>query len=309
MKILKIELQNINSLKSEKPILIDFENEQFKDVGLFAITGSTGAGKTTILDAITIALYHNVPRFNNSKGTLIDVVSHGANDAFSRVTFENDKVRYEAYWGMRLASKAGKKLKNPTEEVRLINLKTGITLAEAKRELIEAVYSATQLDYNQFLRSVMLAQGEFAAFLTAKGPEKGKLLEQITGEEIYKKIGQGILERKSKEENKLKDLQVKINSDDILSEEIKIELLEKDKFLDLEIIKSEKAIVAMQVVESWYLNFKKTAADFEKLEEASLKLNADVKNHKEDFELLEEHEKATPFKELIQNLHRNEKSN
>jgi exonuclease SbcC len=308
MKILKIELQNINSLKSEKPILIDFENEQFKDVGLFAITGSTGAGKTTILDAITIALYHNVPRFNNSKGTLIDVVSHGANDAFSRVTFENDKVRYEAYWGMRLASKAGKKLKNPTEEVRLINLKTGITLAEAKRELIEAVYSATQLDYNQFLRSVMLAQGEFAAFLTAKGPEKGKLLEQITGEEIYKKIGQGILERKSKEENKLKDLQVKINSDDILSEEIKIELLQKDKFLDLEIIKSEKAIVAMQVVESWYLNFKKTAADSEKLEEASLKLNADVKNHKEDFELLEEHEKATPFKELIQNLHRNEKS-
>ncbi|TXD52669.1 MULTISPECIES: AAA family ATPase [unclassified Polaribacter] len=308
MKILKIELQNINSLKSEKPILIDFENEQFKDVGLFAITGSTGAGKTTVLDAITIALYHNVPRFNNSKGTLIDVVSHGANDAFSRVTFENDKVRYEAYWGMRLASKAGKKLKNPTEEVRLINLNTGITLAEAKRELIEAVYSATQLDYNQFLRSVMLAQGEFAAFLTAKGPEKGKLLEQITGEEIYKKIGQGISERKSKEENTLKEIQAKINADDILSEEIKIELLEKDKVLDAEIIKSETAIVAMQFVESWYVNFKKLATDSEKLEEASLKLYADVKNHKEDFELLEEHEKAAPFKELIQNINRNEKS-
>lgn len=308
MKILKIELQNINSLKSEKPILIDFENEQFKDVGLFAITGSTGAGKTTVLDAITIALYHNVPRFNNSKGTLMDVVSHGANDAFSRVTFENDKVRHEAYWGMRLASKSGKKLKNPTEEVRLINLNTGITVAEAKRELIEAVYNATQLDYNQFLRSVMLAQGEFAAFLTAKGPEKGKLLEQITGEEIYKKIGQGILERKSKEDNKLKDIQVKINADDILSEEIKIELLEKDKVLDAEITKSEKEIDAIRVVEGWYVDFKKLATDSEKLEEASLKLNADVKNHKNDFELLEEHEKAAPFKELIQNINRNEKS-
>ena len=122
MKILKIELQNINSLKSETPILIDFENEQFKDVGLFAITGSTGAGKTTILDAITIALYQNVPRFNNSKGALIDVVSHGANDAFSRVTFENDTVVYEAFWGMRLASKSGKKLSKPQEEVSLKNL-------------------------------------------------------------------------------------------------------------------------------------------------------------------------------------------
>jgi exonuclease SbcC len=192
--------------------------------------------------------------------------------------------------------------------VRLINLNTGITVAEAKRELIEAVYNATQLDYNQFLRSVMLAQGEFAAFLTAKGPEKGKLLEQITGEEIYKKIGQGISERKSKEENALKEIQAKINADDILSEEIKIELLEKDKILDAEIIKSEKETIAMQFVERWYVSFKKLATDSEKLEEASLKLYAHVKNHKNDFELLEEHEKATPFKELIQNLHRNEKS-
>lgn len=63
MKILKIELQNINSLKCESPIVIDFEHSRFEDVGLFAITGPTGAGKTTLLDAITIALYRKVPRF------------------------------------------------------------------------------------------------------------------------------------------------------------------------------------------------------------------------------------------------------
>ena len=211
MKILKVELQNINSLKSDSPVVIDFEDEKFKNVGLFAITGSTGAGKTTILDAITIALYNNVPRFNGTKGSLVDVVSHSAHSAFSRVSFENDTITYEAYWGIRVADKNGKKYKNVKEEVSLKNLTSGEIIATQKRILITEISRVTQLDYNQFLRSVMLAQGEFASFLSAKGPEKGKLLEQITGEEIYKKIGQGILDRKSTEDNKLKTIQSAIN--------------------------------------------------------------------------------------------------
>ena len=308
MKILRIELQNINSLKSDTPLVIDFENDQFKDVGLYAITGSTGAGKTTILDAITIALYQSVPRFIGTKGTLTDVVSYGATDAFSRITFENNTVNYEAYWGIRLASKTGKLLRNPQEEVRLRNLTIGKTIAESKRTVFEEVIKVTQLDYDQFLRSVMLAQGEFASFLSAKGPEKGRLLEQITGEQVYKKIGQGILDRKSSEDSKLKDIQSSINSDDVLTEERNIELNHKDKELDVQIIASEKEIGSIQLIVNWYLKSHELTVQSEKLEQNSKAVNADIESHKVEFQLLDLNEKAEPFATLIQNFNRNEKS-
>lgn len=308
MKILKIELQNINSLKSDSPIVIDFENEHFKDVGLYAITGSTGAGKTTILDAITIALYHSVPRFNSTKATLLDVVSYGATDAFTRVTFENEKYVFEALWGIRLVSSTGKLLKNPQEEVRLKNLTTSKIIASQKKSFIKNIIKVTQLDYDQFLRSVLLAQGEFASFLTAKGPEKGRLLEQITGEKIYKKIGLAISERKSNEENTLKEIQAKINADDILSEERKFELIKKDNELDVQIVKSDKEIESIQLIVNWYLKFKELNNETEKLDETAKEIQADFEKHKTEFKLLELNEKASAFRELIENFNRNEKS-
>ena len=308
MKILKIELQNINSLKSDFPIVIDFEHEHFKDVGLFAITGSTGAGKTTILDAITIALYHSVPRFNGTKGALIDVVSYGATDAFSRITFKNENVVYEATWSIRLTSSNGKKLVNPQEEVSLKNLTTNKILASQKRAVLEDVEKVTQLNYDQFLRSVMLAQGEFAAFLTAKGPDKGRLLEQITGEQIYKKIGQGILDRKSSEEAILKEIKSKINDEDILTEEKRIELTTKDKELDIEITNTTRKISEIEEIISWYLKEEKNTADFEKLKENENAINLFIEKNKTEFQLLALNEKAEPYKELILNWNRNKKN-
>ncbi|MDG1517788.1 MAG: AAA family ATPase [Flavobacteriales bacterium] len=308
MKILKVELQNINSLKSDSPVVIDFEDEKFKNVGLFAITGSTGAGKTTILDAITIALYNNVPRFNGTKGSLVDVVSHSAHSAFSRVSFENDTITYEAYWGIRVADKNGKKYKNVKEEVSLKNLTSGEIIATQKRILITEISRVTQLDYNQFLRSVMLAQGEFASFLSAKGPEKGKLLEQITGEEIYKKIGQGILDRKSTEDNKLKTIQSAINSIDVLTDEDKIKLTQKDKDIDAEIFDTEKEITSARVIAAWHTEFQRNFKESQRLDLDAKNINTLTEKHKAELTMLDLNEKAEPFKELLYNINRTKKN-
>lgn len=306
MKILKIELQNINSLKSDHPIVIDFTSESFRDVGLFVITGSTGAGKTTILDAITIALYHEVPRFNKSniKATLVDVVSYGAAEAMARVTFETKGEIFESQWSIRLATSTGKKLNNPKEEVRLKNLSTGNILAEKKREVEIEVERITQLSYSQFLRSVLLAQGEFAAFLSADTKDKGNLLEQITGEEIYKKIGEAISDKIYEERNILNQIKAKINNEDILNEEdIEAIHIEKNSIYEnLKIVDTELKSIRQSI--EWFKKMDELNNNRNQLEKDCLDFKTILEINQSVLNLLELHEKAEPLKETIETLYR-----
>ncbi|MGY5353187.1 AAA family ATPase [Wenyingzhuangia sp. IMCC45533] len=306
MKILKITLQNINSLKSQTPIVIDFESDLFKDVGLFAITGPTGAGKTTLLDAITIALYHQVPRFNHvlSKG-LDSVISYGCKDAFSSVIFKNNDCIYEAYWGISLATANGKKRSIPKEEVRLKNLSQEKIIAEKKREVKLEVEKITSLNYEQFLRSVLLAQGEFAAFLSAKGPEKAKLLEQITGEDIYKKIGETIQQKKATEKRTLEDLKLTIDRKNILSEEeltTKKEAYSKATEQIRTLLVDEKKL---KDVKTWYVDLQKTTAEKQHLLKAKEELEQLKIKHQPKLASLENDRLAEPFKEflILENKH------
>ena len=148
----------------------------------------------------------------------------------------------------------------------------------------------------------MLAQGEFASFLSAKGPEKGKLLEQITGEEIYKKIGQGILDRKSTEDTKLKTIQSTINSVDVLTDEDKIELTLKDKDLDDEISNTDNEITSARVIVDWYTEFQKNFKESQRLNLDAESVNTLTEKHKAELTLLDLNEKAEPFKELLHNI-------
>ncbi len=309
MKILKIELQNINSLTSELPIVIDFEKAIFQDVGLYAITGATGAGKTTILDAITIALYHQVPRFkkSNSKGSLRDIVSYGAQKAMARVTFANHSHRYEALWSMRLIGKNGKPLTKPDEGVRLKELDTEKIIAEKKQEFRSAILNITQLTYEQFLRSVMLAQGEFAAFLSASASEKGTLLEQITGEEIYKRIGDAIVARRGEENKKLEKIQARINTEDLLSIEKYDALTQENNTLEKDLLALTPEAKKLEVILQWYTTNEQLNAQGKILSEKEISLFEIAKQQEPILQRLKIHEQAAPFKVQLENVTRLEK--
>lgn len=304
MKILKIELQNINSLKCEMPIVIDFEHPRFQDVGLFAITGPTGAGKTTLLDAITIALYRRVPRFEKtgSKGGLEDVVSYGAATSMARVSFESQNQYYEAQWDMRLVTTSGKKLAKPIETVRLKNLSEGIILAETKTSCDEKIVEITQLNYEQFLRSVMLAQGEFAAFLSARNSEKALLLQQIAGDEIYRKIGETLKNRIFDEKRRLEEIRAKINTDDLLNDETLEQLKLESKGLYENIIVINEALKNSEELIKWHDQTNKLMLQQLNTEEAKVQLEVEIQDKDTIFKQLEKHEIAEPLKNHLADI-------
>ncbi|WP_196887706.1 SbcC/MukB-like Walker B domain-containing protein [Aureivirga sp. CE67] len=309
MKILKITLQNINSLKSEKPIEIDFTKDPFLDTGLFAITGSTGAGKTTILDAITIAMYHQVARFrgNSSINRLEPVVSYGATEASSMVLFECKNVIYEAFWGIRLASSNGKLLASPKEQVRLKNVTTEKIIAEKKTEFKREIEEITQLNFDQFLRSVLLAQGEFAAFLSAKKNDKAALLEQIAGEEIYKRIGEAINSKLYSERKKLETLQAKINSDDLLSEEQRNELNLEEKEITVQEEVLQKELEQVGIYLNWFEKQKSLQKKAAEIAFEKENLNKEKETNHTILDLLQKDILANPFKESLEKIGRNKK--
>jgi len=217
MRIVSLHIKNLNSLRTEKSI--HFLEAPLGNTGLFAIVGDTGSGKTTILDAITLALYGHVPRFGDNKAAS-EILSHGATDAYAHVVFEANGKKYLAEWSIRRAyGKLDGNLRAPVRKLSEYDPgKEDFTaIAEKAGEVDKAVAEITGLDYFQFLRSVLLAQGEFAAFLKANVQERSDLLERITGLGIYTEISRAAHYRHRKEENTLRELELKKESLQLLT--------------------------------------------------------------------------------------------
>lgn len=218
MKLLKIHFGNINSLCGE--FSIDFRDGAYKNSGLFVITGPTGSGKSSILDAITLALFATTARKETQATTDKEtgiVLSKGKTKCFSEVLFESQGKRYLSRWSLR-QKRSSPSRKNATssyeEHVDLaIEESDGNfrSLTTKKREWTQAIADVVGLSYEAFMRTVVLAQGAFANFLKADNRLRSELLERITHTEIYSQIGQEIALRFSASKAELKKW------DDVLS--------------------------------------------------------------------------------------------
>jgi exonuclease SbcC len=181
MKILKLSFRNLNSLRGS--FSIDFDKGPLAESGLFAITGPTGVGKTTILDAITLGLFGKAARYDNKIGSPENVMSRGTGDCFSEVVFSCKSGMYSVRWDLaRARKKPDGKVQGAKRQIATLG---GDILENKIREVDHRVVELTGLDYNRFLRSVLLAQGRFKEFLDADRNERGELLEKITGTQIY----------------------------------------------------------------------------------------------------------------------------
>ena len=213
MKLKQLTIHNIASIEDAT---IDFTKEPLADSKVFLITGNTGSGKSTILDAICLALYANTPRLkdSNMEGKLVDgsqkfeitdtfqLVRKGANKAFVTLTFTGiDGNDYEAKWHVERSTQGKQELKrkwtlkNLTHPEVKIDEGNGAQKVRGKDEAIyKAILQAVGLDFNQFCRTTMLAQGEFTRFLKSSDDEKAEILEKVTGTDIYSRIGKKVYE-------------------------------------------------------------------------------------------------------------------
>ncbi|WP_339652483.1 SbcC/MukB-like Walker B domain-containing protein [uncultured Salegentibacter sp.] len=305
MKILSIAFKNINSLKGEN--FIDFEAAPFSGNTLFAITGPTGSGKSSILDVISLALFNQVPRLGKiskkeirKKGAIL---TRNQKEAYAKVTYETGAGRFTSSWSIEVNRNGNLNDYN----MDIANLQDNSILDLKKSEVPAKNEDLIGLNYDQFIKSVLLAQGDFAKFLSAKKEERGELLEKITGTGIYRQLGIMAYERFKAETSDIEKQQeeIKLISSYLLSED-NLTIFKKDlkeKTAQTESLQKDLKLIEKQ------LELKKTITEQEKaingLEAEELKLNAQLKEFENQFgESLKQHEKLQPIAEEIQSWKR-----
>ena len=222
MKILSIKLKNINSLQGEWEV--DFTQAPLKDAGIFAIVGATGSGKSTLLDCITLALFNKVPRLGTiSKQQIANsgwILTRHERDCFAEIKYSCKTGLYTSRWSISKIKK-GDGFQDYAMQVYNEN---GEPLTDKKGEVPAKNAALIGLNYEQFIKAILLSQGEFAKFLQSDTKEKAKLLEEITGQKDYRRLGKRTFEYHKK-------LKEEVDQQEHIAAEIKMHLLTEENHL------------------------------------------------------------------------------
>jgi len=287
MKILKIRLQNLNSLQGEQ--LLDFEQAPFVNAGLFAITGETGAGKTTLLDAITLALYGQVARRCDARETL----TYGTNEGYAEVEFSVAQQRYRATWNAQRKLRGAKQGEVETKrQLAQLQADRAEIIAEKVREVDAQVEQITGLDYARFLRSVLLAQGDFAAFLKADAKDRAILLERITGADIYSELSKMAFQQEKTHKDTLNQLEQELNASQQLSETELLDLQSKIRRLDSDQQQRARDIRQLEAAQQWLQKCAEYQQEFDHAQQRYQQLTADYERTAEQRQQLSRHQQA-----------------
>ena len=302
MKITGIKFLNLNSLKGEHEIR--FDQPPFTESGIFAITGPTGAGKTTILDAITAALYGRVHRHTKD---VFEIMTRHTAESYAEVEFEVGSKSYRAKWSIRRSrGKADGQLQ--AQKMELAEVPSGkIITNHPLNEVREEIVKLCGLDYNQFLRSVILSQGDFTRFLKADENERSELLEKITDTGIYSRISVAAYEKARDERAVLDLLKGKLDNVVLLSAEERDayhnqlkELADQEREL-----KTNETALRNQI--DWLIRLEKLTLRkqelLDKLTEDELFYTA----HESRFDQLQKHLRALVHRPALAELHTIEK--
>ncbi len=295
MKIISLHFKNLNSLKGE--FKIDFTKPELANAGLFAITGPTGAGKSTILDAITLALYSYTPRLEDINDATISekgvIVTKHTRDAFAHIDFEVNGEKYKAEWA--IAKNRNDNWNKVTHKLSIYEVDKFVTIKDKVSETKAEVTRITRLTKDQFTKAIVLSQGKFDEFLKSGKDERYKLLEIITGTDIYRTIGKKVYEALSQKNTELKELEAQKGGIICLTTE-ELEAFELKKVsLTNESNSLRDELAAMGKLKQTKDLIKTLVNQKAAIESDQIKLQERTNNFLPFLTKLEEHEKALPL--------------
>ena len=315
MRILAIRGENLASLAGAFELAL--EQPPLAQAGLFVITGPTGAGKSTLLDALCLALFDRIPRLPSGHGIAVgradeeeamrvksndvgSILRRGTGSGYAEVDFRGtDGKRYRSRWEVRRArGKATGRLQPQT--LTLTDQASGQIIGDKKIETLNAISERLGLNFDQFRRSVLLAQGDFAAFLKANSSERSSLLERITGTDLYTRLSKSAYERATLESTRLKELEQRLQGVIPLADEARANLEQQKQALDKAQAAFNGELQQLQQQLDWYTQATALQADETRADDALKQALTDWELAAPRRELLRQVEQVQPLRGLFE---------